>query len=157
MRGQDGWRPSGGRGHTEVTIERWRPTHRLLNSGGPALVQHWPALCLVDLEAQGEADGSDVVGRVLQPTNKQTSSAAAPWLTDVQNRRNSRKRGREARGRRFGPCEPGRPAGSGGGSCHQTAPAQTASCHPGWRKPRGLRRKPARQAGGRGGGGWDRW
>lgn len=83
----DGWRPSGSKGHTEVTIERWRSTHRLLNRGWPALVQHRPALRLVDLEAQREADGSDVVGRVLQPTNKQTnilSRRTAPWLPDVQ-------------------------------------------------------------------------
>lgn len=56
--------------------ETWRPTHRLLGSGWPALVQHWPALRTVDLEAQGEADGSDVICRVLQQTS--ISSRAPP-------------------------------------------------------------------------------
>lgn len=66
-----------------VANERWRATYRLLNSGWPALVQHWSALGIVDLEPQGEADGSDVIRRVLQQANisHDISSCALPAST----------------------------------------------------------------------------
>lgn len=140
--------------------EREDATHRLLNSGGPALVQHRPALSIVDLEPQGEANGSDVICRVLQQTSTMMSaSAAVPRLrgsgasaSNFCYRPNSRRHGREVCGRRFGPCELGPTAGSACGSCHQTRPARTASCRPAWRTPRGLRRR--RRVGGTAG---ERW
>lgn len=127
--------------------ERKDATHRLLNSGRPALVQHWPALGVVDLEPQGEANGSDVICRVLQPTNIShdvsigtcVPHANAASVSNFCTRPNSRKHGREVCSRRFGPCGPGPPAGSACGSCRQTTPARTASCRPAWRTPRGLR------------------
>lgn len=119
--------------------ESWRATYRLLHRGWPALVQHRPALRIVDLEAQGEADGSDVICRVLQQTNISRDVSSCAALPTMGARRNSRKRGREVCSRRFVPCGRGQPAGSAGGSCHQTAPGRTASGRPAWRKPTGLR------------------
>lgn len=128
-------------------------THRLLNCGRPALVQHWPALGVVDLEPQGEANGSDVICRVLQRTNTSDVSIAAcgplanaASVSNFCTRPNSRKHGRGVCSRRFGPCELGPPAGSACGSCRRTRHARTASCRPAWPTPRGLRRR-RRQAG----------
>lgn len=133
--------------------ERKDATHRLLNSGRPALVQHWPALGAVDLEPQGEANGSDVICRVLQQTNISDDvsigscvpHANAASVCNFYPRPNSRKHGREVCSRWFGPCELGPPAGSACGSCRQTTPARTASCRPAWRTPRGLRRRQVGQ------------
>lgn len=132
--------------------ERKDATHRLLNSGRPALVQHWPALGVVDLEPQREADGSDVICRVLQQTNisddvsigTRVPRANAASVCHFCTRPNSRKHGRGVCSRWLGPCELGAPAGSACGSCRQTTPARTASCRPAWRTPRGLRRQVGR-------------
>lgn len=59
------------------------------------------------------------------------------------------RREKEACSREFVLCEPGLPAGSVGGSCRQTGPAQTTSCRPAWPTPTGLEREQA--AGGRDG------
>ena len=40
-------------------------THKLLDGGGPPLVQHRATLCVVDFETQREADWTDVVSGVL--------------------------------------------------------------------------------------------
>lgn len=58
-----------GVGDVAYVRERRRATYRLLHSSWPALVQHRPTLGVVDLEPQGETDGSDVIRRVLQRPN----------------------------------------------------------------------------------------
>lgn len=124
-------------------------TYRFLDSCWPAFIQHRAALCVVNLKLEWEADWTDIICSILQPRHKQMLEMktgqsfcldTCVWTCFSVVGVYSQRHGRAVCCREFFLSELGQPAGSVGGSCHQTTPVQTTFCHLTWLTPTDLKR-----------------
>lgn len=128
-------------------MRQYCATHRFLDSGWPAFVQHRAALRVIYLKTQREADWTDVICCVLWKQKGPHVSFSLSWCLRLEagrcfnaaGPRRSHRHGKAVCGTEFVLCELRLPAESVCGSCRQTGPALTTSCHPTSLTPTDLR------------------